>query len=115
MALLNEGYSAWQKIPVNNSGVNINPVLDTLRNKHKQDITELVIEQSMKGLYEEGLMEFSQMDENNMIAIITPTGRAYIVNQQDKSRNRFLAILGAVLGSLGFVLSLTKIIWDIVK
>ena len=75
----------------------------------------MIIEQSMKGLEEEGLVKILPMNEDNIVVFITDEGRSYYIAYQEQVRNKYLAILGAVLGSLGFVLSLTKIIWDIVK
>ena len=63
-------------------------------------------------MQKEELMEFAEGDENNFPARITPKGREFVVNQMQLQRNRFLATLGAILGTLGFVMSLGKLIWD---
>jgi hypothetical protein len=66
-------------------------------------------------MQEEELMEFAEGDENNFLARITPKGREVIVNHMQLRRNRFLATLGAVLGTIGFVMSLGKLIWDVTR
>ena len=115
LKLLRVVYDSWRQFPSESTFCNVDPILHSIRQQNKEDITRVIINQTLKGMQEEELMEFAEGDENNFLARITPKGREVIVNHMQLRRNRFLATLGAVLGTIGFVMSLGKLIWDVTR
>ncbi len=112
--LLDEYYKAWQMRPGPNDYFPVQQIWDKIYKKFGSKIDGPLAEGVFNDLLRHTYVKALKTDEGDIAARLTSDGIDYLLSIKEKIRTRKIALLGAITGSLGLILSVVKIVVDLI-
>jgi hypothetical protein len=110
-ALLEAFNSAWEKRP--DGFFPIQQVWNGVYRRFSGRVDGPLVEGSFNGLLHEGHLEAIQASNGLRGARITDRGRRYLYDLRSSARTRWIALIGAITGSVSLLVSILKLLTDL--
>ncbi len=115
IVLLEELYKAWNIRPGPNYFFPAQIIWDEVYKKFGKNIDGPLAEGVFNDLLKKKYIKAIKMNDDGIAVCLTSDGREYLISEKDKSRTRKIALLGAFTGSISLILTIIKIVLDIIS